>query len=178
MAGVSSFTNQQEHIHWIRSFAQAKYNTDISEVQVLLIPQFQGGGGGLYMKFNELGFNSWLAGAKDGLGPRKNEADGVEKGKVTFVRQLQPRAKPEEALAVCWILWHEMGHAVGDRQAQKNTSEPYAYKFEFAAILEGYNTGALAGWGFTKEMLKKFLDERKKGKPSSVELTALEHALT
>jgi hypothetical protein len=172
-----TFTNQHEHLAWIIDFANRKYNTDVSDVRALLIPGYQAGGGGLYMKASELGFGVKLQGAKDALGKRSGEADDVEKGKVVFVRELQPKADPTEGLTVCWILWHEFGHAVGDRQIPKNTSEPYAYRFEFAAILEGYNTGQLAKWGFTSEMIKKFLDDRKKGKPESAELSALVSAI-
>jgi hypothetical protein len=96
---------------------------------------------------------------------------------VVFVRELAPKSDPMEALSCCWVLWHEMGHAVGDRLVPKQTGEPYAYRFEFNAILTAYNTGRLAAWGFSREMVKAFFAERKKGKPASAQLTALEQAL-
>lgn len=153
---------QAEHLAWIRKFALDKYQTDVSEVKALFIPGYQGGGGGLYMKKKELGFNGWLQGARDALGPKRiSEANGMEKGNVIFVRELAPKAKTGEAVTVMWIMWHEMGHAVGDRQAKPDTSEPYAYSFEYHALTEAQSSGKLATWNVQLADLKTFYETRK-----------------
>jgi hypothetical protein len=169
---------QAQHLAWIKQFAQTHYNTNVDEVTALLIPQYQGGGGGLYMKRAEFGFESWLQGARDALGPkRKGEADGLEKGKVVFVRELAPKAKKSEVVTVMWIMWHEMGHAVGDRQQPRNISEPYAYRFEYRSLCEAYNTGQLAQWGIQIPDLKEFYQTRKSQTADSAERQAFEQLL-
>ena len=169
---------QAEHLAWIRQFAQNTYNTDVSEVRALLIPQYQGGGGGLYMKTNEFGFNSWLQGARYALGRKRlGEADGLEKGKVVFVRELTPKAPKSEVVTVMWIMWHEIGHAVGDRQAPRNVSEPYAYKFEYRSLTEAYNSGQLAHWNIQLSDLKAFYLIRKGNTADSAERQTFEALL-
>ena len=130
------------------------------------------------MKKVEFGFNSWLQGAKDALGPkRQGEADGLEKGKVIFVRELAPKAKASEVVNVMWIMWHEMGHAVGDRQTPKNTSEPYAYRFEYHSLTEAHNSGQLAQWNIQLSDLKAFYLIRKKDTADSAERQVFEALL-
>ena len=64
------------------------------------------------------GFGFWVSAATKGLGQaRASETAGVEKGKVIFVKELPAKAKTAEVVEVMWIMWHEMGHAVGDPQA-------------------------------------------------------------
>jgi hypothetical protein len=172
VATLAHTTRQNDHLAWIKKFALTNYRIDVSEVEALYIPSYQGGGGGLYMKSTEkdMGFRGWLQGAKDALGPKRaSEAEGKTKGKVIFVRELPPRAKPDAELAVLWIMWHEMGHAVGDRTNPRDVSEAFAYRFEYASLTEGHNSGQLATWGISKAHLKAFYAARKEHTEDSAE---------
>ena len=176
-APLARAVRQNAHLAWIKQFALNTYHINVDAVEPLFIPLYQGGGGGLYMKSTEkpIGFTAWLQGAKDALGPkRKSEADGKERGKVIFVRELAPKAKTDEEVKVMWIMWHEMGHAVGDRSTPRNVSEPFAYKFEYASLTAAYNAGVLAGWNIGKADLKAFYAIRKNDTEDSAERQAFE----
>jgi hypothetical protein len=176
----SNQTNQADQVQWVKDFASKTLNTDISEVRALPIPGYTAGGGGLYMKKGEKGFDTKLQGAKDALGKRAGEADGVEAGKVVFIKELEPRAKPADALLVCWITFHEYGHAVGERQTKADTSEAYAHRFECAAILAAHSEGKLSEWGIGSTAgLNDFLTKRVSDAKikDSAELKGLQDAL-
>lgn len=76
-----------------------------------------------------------------------------------------------------WIMWHEMGHAVGDRSNPRDVSEPFAYRFEYASLTAAYNSGQLANWGIVKADLIEFYAGRKKQTEDSVERQTFERLL-
>lgn len=177
VAPLASTVRQNDHLAWITNFALTNYGISVANVDALYIPLYNGGGGGLYMKSTEkdIGFTAWLQGAKDALGPkRSSEADGKVKGNVIFVRELPPKAKKSEEVAVMWIMWHEMGHAVGDRSNPRDVSEPFAYRFEYASLTAAYNSGQLANWGITKADLKAFYAVRKQQTQDSAQRQTFE----
>jgi hypothetical protein len=143
----------------------------------VFVPNYAPGGGGIYIKADEKNVNVGylIATAKGGL-DGKQPSD--VKGTTMIVRDLPSEAAKEDEVKVMWIMWHEMGHAVGDRKSPKNTSEDYAYKFEYHSLTVVYNTGKLAEWKITKEDLKTFYAKRKSDTKDSAERQAFESLVT
>lgn len=140
---------------WIVNYINEVHHKDASDVIVCGVPGFKGGGGGLYCKTeeNEKSFGNMKAAA---VNEAHAPAEKIEKGKFLLVKS--DPSKPGEKAVVCFILWHEFGHALADRGVGSNVGETSAWKFELEAITHAVKNGLPAG--ITNDMVWGFLDIR------------------
>jgi DNA-directed RNA polymerase subunit RPC12/RpoP len=153
---------------WILEFIIDKFKLDLSEVKLLLLPSNAGmasfavtqGGGGIYVKFSDkLKVTTWTEKVKESNCPNPER---LVAGKCLLMFKRVGLLKGSDLLRDCWILWHEFGHALGEKpRAGYDLSEPEAWRFELLAVIEAVRQGVFKRWGIANQMVKEFLTMRK-----------------
>jgi hypothetical protein len=161
-------------VTWIVDYIRQTHNNlDTDDVHVCGISGFKGGGGGLFCgsHYQDGMYNQMKNAAGDNHAPK----DQLQKGNFLCVNS--SAQKPGHKAVVCFILWHEFGHAMAEKGVGSNNNENSAWTHELAAIIHFVPH---LQWGITKDMIWGYLDMRRKNFTSQnhlAQVTALEHAL-
>ncbi len=153
--GFPQANEYESYRTWILEFIKTKYGKDLSGVQLTLAPNFDLGGGGLYMKSNEGMANLMMASMRTG-----KSKDALKGNYVVKAEQLWSMAPAK--LKTCWIVWREFGHALGENlpgRAGYGIDEAHAWKFELQAVIAAVQDKTLTEkWKHSKESIKAFLE--------------------
>jgi hypothetical protein len=160
-----------EIFNWVVQFAAGRAQ-NLNLVQLVIVPKskytmvLEGAGNGLFL--NESTTDKTLA--KISSNVDSNDAGKVVKGNCLAVKEFDVTGNTNrKARLLCaWIIWHEYGHAVAQKNNQATTAGPgelIAYNFELEAITAAWTGGTLAQYGIQAGDIRDYMPNRKATAP-------------
>jgi hypothetical protein len=157
----------------VLKYIQENRGQDLSDVSLVVIPpgcyeiysRVWSASGGLFVNStgaNKIMMNNFKGLCKEKHGDEHPFVENITPGKTVLIASNMDFDTDKDRLKICWILWHEFGHAFTEKTkgAKDAATEPPAWLFEIESIRDGLKSGVLQRLGFTAKMASEMLATR------------------